>query len=115
VTRVVRGRDLAACTAIQVVLQRALDFPTPSYRHHLHLLEPRGEKLAKLHGAVGWRELRERHGAEDFTGWLAQLVGLRETAGPTRPRELLADFAWERVRSQDVAVRWTGDSLEVLP
>ena len=29
VTRVVRGRDLAACTAVHVVLQRALGLPTP--------------------------------------------------------------------------------------
>jgi glutamyl/glutaminyl-tRNA synthetase len=115
VTRVVRGRDLAACTALQVVLQRALALPTPSYRHHLLLLEPRGEKLAKLHGAVGWRELRGRYTAEAFTGWLAQRAGLRASADPLAPRELLADFAWERVRSQDVAVRWTGEGLEVLP
>jgi glutamyl/glutaminyl-tRNA synthetase len=115
VTRVVRGRDLAACTALQVVLQRALALPTPSYRHHLLLLEPRGEKLAKLHGAVGWRELRERYSAEAFTGLLAQLVGLRETAGPASPRELLAGFAWDRVRSQDAVVRWTGEALEARP
>ena len=102
VTRVVRGRDLAACTALHVVLQRALGLPTPSYRHHLLLLEPRGEKLAKLHGAVGWRELRERYTAQALTGWLAQRAGLRETAAPVSPRELLADFAWQRVRRDDV-------------
>jgi hypothetical protein len=64
---------------------------------------------------VGWRELRERYGAEDFTGWLAQLVGLRETASPTRPRDLLAGFDWKRVRDEDAVVRWTGEALEVLP
>jgi len=115
VTRVVRGRDLAACTALQVVLQRALRLPTPSYRHHLLLLEPRGEKLAKLHGAVGWRELRERYAADALCGWLAQRAGLRETADPVLPRALLAGFAWKRVRSEDVVVRWTGEALEVLP
>src|SRR4029077_7991310 len=52
VTRVVRGRDLAATTATQVALQRLLGVATPRYRHHLLLLERRGEKLAKLHGAV---------------------------------------------------------------
>ena len=84
VTRVVRGRDLAACTALQVVLQRALGLPTPSYRHHLLLLEPRGEKLAKLHGAVGWRELRERYTAEAFMR-LAGAAG--RPAREPRPRE----------------------------
>jgi glutamyl/glutaminyl-tRNA synthetase len=115
VTRVVRGRDLAACTALQVVLQRALGLGTPSYRHHLLLLEPRGGKLAKLHGAVGWRALRERYSAEALTGWLAQRAGLRESADPLLPRDLLAGFAWDPVRREDVAVRWTGNALEVLP
>ena len=74
-TRIVRGRDLATCTALHVVLQRALGLSTPRYRHHLLLLEPRGEKLAKLHGAVGWRELRERYSSEALCGWLARRVG----------------------------------------
>ena len=112
VTRVVRGRDLAACTALHVLLQRALGLPTPSYRHHLLLLEPRGDKLAKLHGAVGWRELRERYSAAELTGWLAHQAGLRATADPVSPRDLLADFDWRRVRSEDVVVRWTGQALE---
>jgi glutamyl/glutaminyl-tRNA synthetase len=112
VTRVVRGRDLAPCTALHVSIQRALALPTPSYRHHLLLLEPRGDKLAKLHGAVGWRELKECYSPEALTGWLAHAAGLRETADPNSPGELLADFAWDRVHREDVAVRWTGEALE---
>jgi len=114
VTRIVRGRDLAPCTALHVVLQRALGLPTPRYRHHLLLLEPHGEKLAKLHGAVGWRALREAYTAPAFCGWLAHALGLRERAGPTSPRELLADFDWSRVRGDDLGVRWTGFALEPL-
>jgi len=114
VTRVVRGRDLAACTALHVVLQRELGLATPRYRHHLLLREARGEKLAKLHGAVGWRELRERYTSSSFCGWLAHALGLRDSANPTSPRELLAGFAWARVREDDVDVRWTGAALERL-
>jgi glutamyl-tRNA synthetase/glutamyl-Q tRNA(Asp) synthetase len=111
VTRVVRGRDLAASTALQVTLQRALGLPTPRYRHHLLLLEPRGGKLAKLHGAVGWRELGR---GDEVCGWLARLLALRESAAPVTPRALLADFAWPRVRTRDAVVRWTGETLEQL-
>ncbi len=57
VTRVVRGHDLAASCATQVALQRLLGLPTPAYRHHLLLLEECGVKRAKLHGAVGAKEL----------------------------------------------------------
>ena len=84
-TRVVRGRDLAACTALHVVLQRELGLATPRYRHHLLLREARGEKLAKLHGAVGWRELRERYAASAFCGWLAHAAGLRAAPDPASP------------------------------
>ena len=114
VTRVVRGRDLAACTALHVVLQRELGLVTPHYRHHLLLREARGEKLAKLHGAVGWRDLKEHYTARSFCGWLAHAAGLRDSAKPASPRELLAGFAWARVRGEDVGVRWTGTALERL-
>jgi glutamyl/glutaminyl-tRNA synthetase len=111
ITRVVRGRDLAPSTAIHVMLQRLLDLPTPAYRHHFLLLEESGGKLAKFHGAVGWRELREHYAPDALCGLLAAAAGLVETAAPTRPGELLADFDWQRVRNQDVLLRWTGESL----
>jgi len=111
VTRAVRGRDLATSTAIHQVLQRALGLPTPTYRHHLLLLEERGGKLAKLHGAVGWRELRERYAPEALCGWLAWAAGLAARPEPVAPAELLAGFAWERVRREDQVVRWTGEEL----
>ena len=114
ITRVVRGRDLAASTAIHRALQQALGLPAPVYRHHFLLLEEQGDKLAKLHGAVGWRELHERLSAEQTCGVLAQLAGLRETRAPVSPAALLEDFAWERVETRDQVVRWTGGTLETL-
>jgi glutamyl-Q tRNA(Asp) synthetase len=111
VTRVVRGRDLAASTAIHVTLQRLLEFSTPAYRHHFLLLEENGGKLAKLHGAVGWRELRAHYTPEALCGLLAAGAGLCEAAAPIGPAELLAGFDWKRVRSEDLVVHWTGESL----
>lgn len=111
IDRVVRGRDLASATATQRVLQRALDLPCPGYRHHLLLLEERGGKLAKLHGSVGWHALREAMSARALCGFLARLVGLADTARETTPRELLADFAWERVSPRDRVLRWDGHAL----
>jgi glutamyl/glutaminyl-tRNA synthetase len=111
VTRVVRGRDLATATATQVALQRALALPTPRYRHHLLLLEERGSKLAKLHGSVGWRELREHMAPEQLCGWLALAAGLRGAASPLRPKDLLDGFDWARVGWRDRIARWDGGSL----
>jgi len=111
ITRVVRGRDLAPSTAIHVTLQRLLELPTPAYRHHFLLLEETGGKLAKLHGAVGWRELREHYTPEALCGLLAFSAGLIEAATRTQPRDLLAAFDWQRVRDEDLLMRWTGESL----
>ncbi len=112
VTRVVRGRDLAASTATQVALQRLLDLPTPITWHHLLLLEAHGEKLAKLHGAVGLSQLRPRYDAAALCGWLAQVAGLRAQPAPVVPRDLVSGFSIARVRREDVLVRFRGERLE---
>ncbi|HKX45597.1 MAG TPA: glutamate--tRNA ligase family protein, partial [Planctomycetota bacterium] len=111
VTRVARGRDLATSTAVQVALQRLLGLATPVYRHHLLLLEQRGEKLAKLHGAVGVGELRRVYDARELRGVLARAVGLRAAAAPASPVELLADFDWVRIRGEDRVLHWDGERL----
>ncbi len=51
ITHVVRGEDLADNTARQIVLQRALGLPTPSYRHTPLVRDAHGEKLSKQTGA----------------------------------------------------------------
>ncbi len=112
ITRVVRGRDLAPATAIHRVLQQHLGLPAPVWRHHLLLLEERGGKLAKLHGAVGWDTLRRHLAPEAVCGVLAHAVGLRAAADPILPDALLADFDWSRVAPRDRVMRWTGEALE---
>jgi glutamyl/glutaminyl-tRNA synthetase len=112
ITRVVRGRDLALHTPLQVALRELLWLAVPTFRHHLLLLEPRGDKLAKLHGAVAAPELRSHYSAEALCGVLAHACGLRETSSPVTPRELLREFDWARVRTEDVVMHWTGRSLE---
>lgn len=111
VTRIVRGRDLAASTALQVALRAALGLPTVVYRHHFLLLEARGAKLAKLHGAVGLPDLARRYDPLALTGWLAHVAGLQPQPTPCRAGDLVATFSWERVRRTDVLVRWDGRDL----
>jgi glutamyl-Q tRNA(Asp) synthetase len=51
VSHVVRGADLADNTARQILLQRALGLPTPSYLHTPLVLGVDGHKLSKQNGA----------------------------------------------------------------
>lgn len=111
VTRVVRGRDLAPSTLVQVALQRLLGWPTPSYRHHLLLLEPRGEKLAKLHGSVAVDALRPVYSSAALCGLLAAVAGLVPQGEESTPAALLVDFDWRRVRSEDRVLHWDGHTL----
>lgn len=67
VTHVTRGVDMAPSTAIHVVLQRLLGFPTPTYRHHRLIRDANGKRLAKRHDALSIRALREQ-------GWSVQNV-----------------------------------------
>jgi glutamyl-Q tRNA(Asp) synthetase len=51
-THLVRGQDLADNTARQIVLQAALDLPSPKYLHTPVVLGANGEKLSKQNGAL---------------------------------------------------------------
>jgi glutamyl-Q tRNA(Asp) synthetase len=58
ITEVVRGRDLFWSTGVHRLLQKLLDLPRPTYRHHRLVLDEAGNKLSKSTGATGLRELR---------------------------------------------------------
>jgi glutamyl/glutaminyl-tRNA synthetase len=111
VTRIVRGRDLALHAPLQEALRGLLGLASPSYRHHLLLLEPRGGKLAKLHGSVAAPELRARYAPEALCGVLAHAGGLTERPDPLTPRDLVSGFSWQRVRREDRALHWDGCDL----
>lgn len=58
ITEVVRGADLLKSTARQILLQRALGYPTPSYFHCDLMRDAHGVRLAKRHDALALRTLR---------------------------------------------------------
>jgi glutamyl-tRNA synthetase len=60
ITEVVRGRDLLKSTARQILLQRALNIPTPAYFHTQLLTDQHGVRLAKRHDALAIRTLRQQ-------------------------------------------------------
>ncbi len=60
VTEVVRGGDLLKSTARQILLQRALGYPTPAYFHCDLVRDSAGIRLAKRHDALSLRTLRAK-------------------------------------------------------
>jgi glutamyl-tRNA synthetase/glutamyl-Q tRNA(Asp) synthetase len=116
VDRVVRGRDLASSTVLQVALQQEFMLQTPSYRHHCLFLERAGGKLSKLHGAIDAEALREEYDASELCGRLASFVGLVPSGTACRPIDLAPEFDWNRVRSEDLEIRWeAGVGLQRRP
>ncbi|MDE3132081.1 MAG: tRNA glutamyl-Q(34) synthetase GluQRS, partial [Acidobacteriota bacterium] len=100
---VVRGADLADSTPRQILLQRLLGLPTPSYAHVPLVLGPSGARLAKRdRGAT----LADRDQPVALTlGWLAHSLGLgagREQLGSASA--LLDRFELTRIPLRSVKI-----------
>ncbi|HMO46381.1 MAG TPA: tRNA glutamyl-Q(34) synthetase GluQRS [Rubrivivax sp.] len=98
VSDVVRGADLADNTARQILLQRALGLPTPSYLHVPLVLGRDGQKLSKQNGAAPL----------DSSDPLA---ALRAAGRVLQLPELAADDAasWLRAALPAWAARWISE------
>ena len=90
ISHVVRGEDLADNTARQIVLQRALDLPTPGYLHTPLVLGANGEKLSKQNGA---QALDVSQPLSTLSA-AAQSLGLARGAGIAQANDQLS--AWVR-------------------
>jgi glutamyl-tRNA synthetase len=82
INQVVRGADLLDSSARQILLQRALELPTPTYAHVPLVLGPDGERLAKRYGTAP---------TEDPLPWLASSLGI-EAGRSASAAALLPDF-----------------------
>jgi glutamyl-tRNA synthetase len=98
ITEVVRGDDLLASTARQLLVYRALGLPPPRFAHVPLVVGPDGQRLAKRHGALSLGELRLR-GADPrgVAGLLASISGLAPAGTKLHPRDLVEGFRLEHV------------------
>lgn len=60
ISHVIRGEDHISNTPKQILLQKALNLPTPQYAHLPLILGPDKSKLSKRHAAVSIDEYREQ-------------------------------------------------------
>jgi glutamyl-Q tRNA(Asp) synthetase len=99
ITHVVRGEDLADNTPRQILLQRALAYPTPHYLHTPLVLAPDGEKLSKQNGAQ----------ALDVSQPLVALTRAAQTLGLSAPPAGTVGLALAAWRDE-WARRWAAGS-----
>jgi len=98
ISHVIRGEDHLPNTPKQILLQKALGFPSPQWAHLPLILGPDRSKLSKRHGAVAIHEYRKQ-------GYLPEaLINMMAFLGwnPGTEREiyslasLIKDFSLER-------------------
>lgn len=74
VTHVIRGEDLREAAHLHVLLQKLLDLPQPTYRHHRLILGEDGKRLAKRDSAATLRAMRE---SGQTPAGIRELLGLQ--------------------------------------
>jgi glutamyl-Q tRNA(Asp) synthetase len=90
ITAVVRGEDLADNTPRQILLQRALGLPLPTYLHTPLVRDAHGEKLSKQNGAEAI-DLSDPSAALNAA---ARHLGLPPTTGPVEQQLAAWTAAW---------------------
>ncbi len=99
ITEVVRGDDLLPSAVRQRLVLEALAAPVPVFAHVPLLIGPDGARLSKRHEATAIADLRSAGlPADTITGRLARLLGLRDSAAPVLPADLLDGFSFSRLR-----------------
>jgi glutamyl-tRNA synthetase len=102
VTEVVRGMDLLSSAPRQMYLQELFGFAHPEYGHVPMLLAPDGRRLSKRDRDLDLGQLRQRITPEALIGTLAYSSNLIDRNVPISARELAQEFAWEKLRKEDI-------------
>ena len=102
VTEVVRGMDLLSSAPRQMYLQELFGFSHPAYGHVPMLMAPDGRRLSKRDRDMDLGYLQQRVKPEALIGLLAHSAHLIDKPTPISPMELSTEFAWEKLRKEDI-------------
>ena len=98
VNQVVRGLDIVESVPRQGFLYDCFGAEPPRYAHVPLVLDHEGCRLAKRHGSISLRALREDGvRPERIIGFLAWWSGLRERFESCAPQDLLEGFSFGRI------------------
>lgn len=104
VTEVVRGRDLLLSVPQQIYLHRLLGFTPPSFCHLPLLCNQEGQRLCKRDKSLDLGELRKDNSPEQIIGRLASLAGIINHQESVTAQELISEFDWKKVPTEDIRV-----------
>lgn len=105
IEEVVRGDDLLDSTPRQLLLYEALGAAPPGFAHVPLVVGPDGRRLAKRHGSITIRALRESGiSAPNVIGQLAATLGLCGAGAELQPPELLPAFAFDRLPKEPAQI-----------
>ncbi len=108
ITHVLRGADLLSSTPRQLYLYRLLGYEAPTFSHVPLLVDAKGVRLSKRHGALAVAALREGGvRAEKIIGLLAWLAGLLPSLEEAKPQELVGLFDLKKISRQNIIVSET--------
>ncbi|HLY65338.1 MAG TPA: tRNA glutamyl-Q(34) synthetase GluQRS [Chloroflexota bacterium] len=107
IEEVVRGDDLLDSTPRQLLLYEALEAKPPRFAHLPLVVGADGERLAKRHGSITIRAMRESGLTPGrVVGQLASSLGLCDKGAELMPDELRGAFPFERITRQPAV--WEG-------
>jgi len=107
VTEVIRGDDLLSSTPRQILLARALGFPSPRYVHVPLVLDTGGERMAKRRDSTQLAAMRETGiPAAQVIGLLAASCGWAKPGEQVMPAQLIGRFDLSKLPRR--AVQLTG-------
>ena len=102
VTRVVRANDLLDSTPKQIWLFEQMGYEPPTYCHAPLLAVEGGRKMSKRNGDLCMKELRKTHTPAELCGKLAYLAGLLPAPISVTPKELISEFSWNKVPTENI-------------
>jgi hypothetical protein len=105
ITQVVRGRDLLSSTPRQLYLYRLLGGTAPEFYHVPLLIDQSGRRLSKRDGDLDLSALLDAFTPAEIIGRLAWAAGVLDHCEAATPKELVGLFRWDRIQTQDIAIR----------
>ncbi len=102
ITEVVRGRDLLLSVPQQIYVHELLGFTPPSFCHIPLLCNQDNQRLCKRDKSLDLGELRKENSAEQILGRLAFYAGIIEHPEPVAAQDLIAEFDWQEVPTDDI-------------